>query len=363
MFKSLVLASLTVPAVLAWGPDGHATVADAGNKFFNDNANKAVAEILGEGVRMADFASWPDRVLHGPDRSEWEWSAGLHFADVEQCHFVYSRDCKDDYCVAGGIKNYTRQVADTSLPLEQRQVALKFLMHFMGDIHQPLHVGRHSDYGGNTIKVDMKFANYEHGALHKAWDEKMIDQLEGSQYDGDYVQQDANYSTPLADRDMFWGITVSDILEELSEGGAFHDKIPMWIADCETNGLDECVNTMAEESALIACGDSYRHVNGDEIESGDVLPMEYYDDRIQVVEEQLAKGGVRFAWIMNHVFPQDTTVTTTTDATTKTVSTTTTASVNCAEADAQCALSYPGSYCKYWLTDPVCFGTETSCSC
>ncbi|KAF4728829.1 hypothetical protein FOZ63_025411 [Perkinsus olseni] len=352
MFNKVFIAALTVPAVLAWGPDGHATVADAGNKFFNDNANKAVAEILGEGVRMADFASWPDRALHGPDRSEWKWSSGLHYADADDnCKFIYSRDCKNDYCVAGGIKNYTRQVADTSLPLEQRQVALKFLMHFMGDIHQPLHVGRRSDYGGNTIKVDMKFANYEHGALHKAWDEKMIDQLEGSQYDGDYVQQDANYSTPLADRDMFWGITVSDILEELSEGGAFHDKIPEWLADCEANGLDECVNTMVSETGAVACSDAYRHVDGEEVVKGDVLPMEYYNNRIEIVKEQLAKGAVRFAWVMNNAFPEDPTVTTKP------------AAVNCFDADKKCDLAYPGSYCKYWQTVPVCFGSNVPCSC
>lgn len=360
------MSALVIPAAVAWGPDGHATVADAGNKLFNENANEAVAEILGEGVRMADYASWPDSVLHGPDSSEWEWSSGLHFADVEQCHFIYSRDCKDNYCVVGGIKNYTRQVADTSLPIEQRQVALKFLMHFMGDIHQPLHVGRHSDYGGNTIKVDMKFANYEYGALHHAWDEKMIDQSQASQYDGEYIQQDANYSTPLAERETFWGITVSDIMTELAEGGAFHDRVPMWLADCETNGLDECVNTMAEESAIIACADAYRHLDGDEIEYGDVLSMDYYDDRIKIVKEQLAKGAVRFAWIMNHAFP-DTVTTTTTTTTAKTtaaaVKTTTIAASNCSKADAECALSYSGSYCKYWLTEPVCFGSNIPCSC
>ncbi|KAF4668805.1 hypothetical protein FOL47_002853 [Perkinsus chesapeaki] len=351
MFTKALLASITIPAIVAWGPDGHATVADTGNKFFNDNAKKAVAEIMGEGVRMADSASWPDTVLHGPDHDEWAWSSGLHYADVDNCQFVYSRDCKDDYCVAGAIKNYTRQVSDVTLPLEQRQVALKFLMHFMGDIHQPLHVGRRSDYGGNTIHVDMKFANFEHGALHKAWDEKMIDQLEGSQFGDDYVQQDFNYSTPLADRDIFWGITESDILDELKEGGAFHDKVPEWLADCEANGLDECVNNMVSETGAVACSDAYRHLDGEEILNGDVLPMDYYNNRVEVVKEQLAKGAVRFAWVMNNAFPEDTTVTTSPSP------------VECGAADKKCELTYPGSYCKYWQTVPVCYGSNVPCSC
>ncbi|EER20691.1 hypothetical protein Pmar_PMAR015631 [Perkinsus marinus ATCC 50983] len=139
----------------------------------------------------------------------------------------------------------------------------------------------------------------------------MIDQSEASQYDGEYIQQDANYSTPVAARDMFWGITVSDIMAELAEGGASDDKVPMWLADCETNGLDECVNNMAGSSGMIDCADAYRHLDDDEIEYGDALSVDYYDDRIKIVKEQLAKGGVRFAWIMNHAFPENITVPTT----------------------------------------------------
>ncbi|KAF4679198.1 hypothetical protein FOZ63_017745, partial [Perkinsus olseni] len=257
----------------------------------------------------------------------------------------------DDYCVAGAIKNYTSRVADTTLPREQRREAFIFLMHFVGDIHQPLHLGRAKDVGGNLLHVDMKFADFEEGNLHSTWDSKMIDQLEGSQYGPGYIQQNFNFSTPPADRDMFWTITEADVQAELVEGGAFHNKIPGWLEDCEKNGLDECVNTMALETAAAACSEAYRHINGDEIEDGDVLPMEYYNERIEVVKEQLAKAIVRLAWVMNNAFPEDT------------PTTTTSAPTDCSEADKKCELSYPGSYCKYWQTVPVCFGSDVPCSC
>ncbi|KAF4681845.1 hypothetical protein FOZ62_023933 [Perkinsus olseni] len=351
MFNRASLVFLGIPSVLAWGPDGHAIIADTASKYFNTNAEKAVSEIMGEGTRLADCSTWADTVLHGPERDEWKWSSGLHFADVNNCKFVYSEDCKDDYCVAGGIKNYTRQVVDTSLPFEQRQVALKFLTHFMGDIHQPLHVGRYADYGGNTIHVDYKFADQKTSALHKVWDEKLIDEFEGEGYGGEYIYQDVNYGTPVGERDIFWGIAAADLEKDLAEGGAFHEKIPQWLEDCEANGLDECVNTMVSETAAAACSFAYEHVGGTAVLDKDVLPMEYYNERIEVVKEQLAKAIVRFAWVMNNAFPEDT------------PTTTTSAPTDCSEADKKCELSYPGSYCKYWQTVPVCFGSDVPCSC
>ncbi|KAF4668804.1 hypothetical protein FOL47_002852 [Perkinsus chesapeaki] len=351
MFNRASLVVLAIPAVFAWGPDGHATIADTAAKYFNDNANKAVADIMGEGTRLADYSTWADSVLHGPDKKQWKWSSGLHYADADNCEFIYAHDCKDDYCVVGAIKNYTRQVVDESLPLEQRQVALKFLTHFMGDVHQPLHVGRYSDAGGNAIYVDYEFADDKSATLHKVWDEKLIDEFEGSDYGDEYIQQDFNYDTPVAERDMFWSITEADLEKELGEGGAFYDKIPEWLEDCEKNGLDECVVTMASETAVTACTDAYKHANGSEVLDGDVLPMEYYEERFEAVKEQLAKAAVRFAWVMNNAFPEDTT------------STTTAAPVDCSEADRKCELTYPGSYCKYWQTVPVCYGSDVPCSC
>ncbi|EER20692.1 conserved hypothetical protein [Perkinsus marinus ATCC 50983] len=348
----VILSALVLPGALAWDRDGHAAIVDAAKDYFNSNANKTVIELMGKDVRIADYSSLPDSVLHGPHAAEWEWSAGLHYADTDdKCNFVYSRDCKDDYCVVGAIKNFTRQVANISLPQEQRQEAFIFLMHFMGDIHQPLHLGRAEDVGGNLIHVNMKFADFENGNLHSVWDSKMIDQLEGSEFGPGYIQQNFNYSTPPADRDMFWTLTEADVRAELVEGGAFHDKIPGWLEDCEKNGLDVCVNDMAVETAAVACSVAYRHTNGDEIEDGDVLPMEYYNERIEIVKEQLAKAIVRFAWVMNNAFPEDTPVTTTSTPT------------DCTEADKKCELSYPGSYCKYWQTIPVCFGSNVPCSC
>ncbi|KAF4689560.1 hypothetical protein FOZ60_001539 [Perkinsus olseni] len=343
MISRAILAALVLPGALAWGRDGHAAIADAAKDYFNSNANKTVTEIMGEGVRIADYSSLPDSVLHGPHAAEWEWSAGLHYADthisdgeVSFISFIYSRDCKDDYCVAGAIKNYTSRVADTTLPREQRREAFIFLMHFMGDIHQPLHLGRAKDVGGNLLHVDMKFADFEEGNLHSAWDSKMIDQLEGSQYGPGYIQQNFNFSTPPADRDMFWTITEAAVRAELVEGGAFHERIPFWVADCEANGFDFCVNDMAVETAAVASLYAYKHTNGDEIKDGD---------------EQLAKAIIRFAWVMNNAFPEDT------------PTTTTSAPTDCSEADKKCELSYPGSYCKYWQTVPVCFGSDVPCSC
>ncbi|KAF4743371.1 hypothetical protein FOZ62_018472, partial [Perkinsus olseni] len=139
-----------------------------------------------------------------------------------------------------------------------------------------------------------------------------------------------------------------------------------WLKDCETRGIDECVNTMLEDDVHLACSMAYTNVDGTPVKSGDVLSFDYYTTRIETVREQLAKGGVRFAWLLNNIFEDGTTViddATTTPAPATTTAPTTSPSMSCEEADKVCAKSFNGSYCKYWLDQPVCSGSDEPCSC
>ncbi|KAF4714241.1 hypothetical protein FOZ62_000640 [Perkinsus olseni] len=376
MFSRLcTLAIITAPCVSAWGVDGHSTVAEVGDNRLSVNARQAVNAIMGDGVRLGEFSSWPDFILHGTpeEKEEWGWSAGLHYADSQDCTFEYDRDCKDDWCVAGAIKNYTRRVADESLSRYERQVAMKFLVHFMGDIHQPLHAGSSSNLGGNLIKVTTDFANNKSTNLHSVWDFSLLDQWELERYAGQYVFQDDPADHPgeddeiqRIDRTRFWTNIVDSIGVDLMVGGKYAEKVDGWLRDCETRGIDECVNTMLEDDVHLACSMAYTNVDGTPVKSGDVLSFDYYTTRIETVREQLAKGGVRFAWLLNNIFEDGTTViddTTTTPAPATTTAPTTTPSMSCEEADKVCAKSFEGSYCKYWLDQPVCSGSDEPCSC
>ncbi|KAF4689555.1 hypothetical protein FOZ60_001534 [Perkinsus olseni] len=97
-----------------------------------------------------------------------------------------------------------------------------------------------------------------------------------------------------------------------------------WVEDCEKYGLDACIDQWVDETAQAACDYSYKHVNGSLVLDGDVLPMEYYESRIEPTKESLAKGGIRLTWLLNHLFANQ-------EGTTKPVP------VDCSEADKKCS--------------------------
>ncbi|KAF4668812.1 hypothetical protein FOL47_002860 [Perkinsus chesapeaki] len=280
-------AAIGVPVALAWGSDGHAVVAQLSQGRIKDETQDAIDDIMGKGVPMTNYSSWADDVKYGPDGYKWKWSSPLHYADTPDCHFNYARDCKNDVCVAGGLKNYSRRVVDESLPLEQRQEALKFIVHFVGDAHQPLHVGRTKDRGGNNIDVDLGFARHQHTNLHSTWDSALLYELQGRGH--------------RAPSEPYWTITEEAVSDELDKGGRYASDVEEWIEDCEKYGLDACIDKWVDETAKAACDYSYKHVNGSAVRDNDYLPMDYYNGRIEVAKEQLAKAGVRLTWLLNNV--------------------------------------------------------------
>ena len=106
-------------------------------------ASSQTSSIL-NGQSLADVANWADQVKSNP---AYSWSYGYHFVDTPDwaCNFDYSRDCADDSCVVGAIANYTKRLQ--SYTGSEQEVALKFVIHFVGDVHQPLHCGFTSDKG------------------------------------------------------------------------------------------------------------------------------------------------------------------------------------------------------------------------
>jgi hypothetical protein len=99
------------------------------------------------GQNLSDIASWADEIK---GRSEYRWSSSLHYTNGQDsppktCDYQYERDCKNGRCVVGAIQNFTQRVSPQSgSERADRAEALKFLVHFIGDIHQPLHGKNHA---------------------------------------------------------------------------------------------------------------------------------------------------------------------------------------------------------------------------
>uniref|UniRef100_A0A453DAE3 Aspergillus nuclease S1 n=1 Tax=Aegilops tauschii subsp. strangulata TaxID=200361 RepID=A0A453DAE3_AEGTS len=175
----LVLAS--APAARAWSTEGHMLTCQIAQDLLEPAAAQAVKNLLPEeaGGDLSAMCVWPDQVRHW---YKYRWTSPLHFIDTpdKACTFDYARDCHDpsgakDMCVAGAVANFTSQLmhykqgsADRKYNLTE---ALLFLSHFMGDIHQPMHVGFTSDMGGNSVNLRW----FKHKSnLHHVWDREII---------------------------------------------------------------------------------------------------------------------------------------------------------------------------------------------
>ncbi len=174
------LLALALPAfasVHAWGDIGHRIVAELAWRQLDPTAKAEIQRLLGEtgsADPLPDIASWPDRLRDDPATKALGKATGpLHYMDFVdgKCHYVPARDCADGKCVVGGLEKYVAILGDRHKSQAERAEALKFVVHFVGDVHQPLHAGNRDDKGGNDYQVqfDGKGTN-----LHSVWDSKML---------------------------------------------------------------------------------------------------------------------------------------------------------------------------------------------
>jgi hypothetical protein len=263
----VVCIAVLAAHIKAWGNDGHALTASVAQKFLSSGAQNLVQKLIG--ADMSTVASWADQVKFTP---EYEWSGMLHYIDTPdwECGFTYSTDCIKDQCVAGAIANYTTRLlsSDTNGQIE----ALKFLIHFAGDIHQPLHVAFASDEGGNTEKGT--FMEYSDKVLHAIWDSYIIYE----RMDNDFSRSESLFLNHLLNR------TTGDLASKVASWNSY------------TKGAE---NTWAAETAKIACQYAYTDQSGNHITDGFNLQNGYYQFVLDIVEQQLIKGGVRLAAMLN----------------------------------------------------------------
>lgn len=158
---------INLPTAVAWGSLGHETIAWTAQSLISDTTASYVQEALESTASdyMANISTWADSYR---DTSAGRWSAPLHFIDANdsppgECDIEFNRDCGASGCVVSAIVNYTQIVLDEGSAKDERRDAMRFIIHFLGDIHQPLHV-EGLDRGGNDISVTFGRA---HTNLHQ----------------------------------------------------------------------------------------------------------------------------------------------------------------------------------------------------
>jgi S1/P1 Nuclease len=264
-----------------WGIEGHSIVAYIAENLLLPDSLVLAKKILN--ATLDEIADWADSYRH---THEGAWSTKLHFADLPDdiCLFNEIRDCNLDGCVFGAIGNYTNR-----LSFHRDEESLKFLVHFVGDAHQPLHVGHIGDRGGNEIKVTTNFSNHSFESnhetnLHEVWDGVILKQS----------QLESSHSS--------WQEKANQLLQAIN--GKYSEIADKFANDCYQD-IHECILSMVVESGNKACSNAYYYSNNQLIKSGDHLGREYYEKNIDLIDLRLIAGGIRLAALIEMAFHPD----------------------------------------------------------
>lgn len=173
---TIVLTCLAAPDALAWGPEGHRIVAELAQRQLDPAAAAQVERLLApeHTGRLADVANWADDIQDDPSQQAlWKATRAQHYINFRDraCDYRPPRDCPDGRCVVAGLARYVAVLGDRRQSEAARRQALKFVVHFAGDVHQPLHAGYRDDKGGNLYQVQFEGQGSN---LHRVWDSGML---------------------------------------------------------------------------------------------------------------------------------------------------------------------------------------------
>lgn len=171
---------LAVPLIAqAWGPLGHRLVAELAERQLDPSIVPELHRLLDESgaSSLAEVANWADDVREGRNGDELSrQTRRMHFVNFadSHCRFEPARICANGQCAVAAIESYAKALADRSKPVSERAQALRFLVHFVGDVHQPLHASYRPDRGGNLFQVRYQGQGTN---LHAIWDSRVLGSL------------------------------------------------------------------------------------------------------------------------------------------------------------------------------------------
>ncbi|MDO3627543.1 S1/P1 nuclease [Mucilaginibacter sp. BT774] len=253
----LSIAAIWSMTLISWGFKGHKAVATIAEYHLNKNVKDAI-DVLLDKQPMGDVASWADEVRNDP---KYKYTASWHFLNLplglNRQQFEQAVINQQQPNIYTAIMNCEAVIANVHEPDQnKKQEALKFLIHLVGDAHQPMHISRAEDKGGNTIQVrfDDKGTN-----LHSIWDSRLIDHE---------------------------GLSDTQMVKEYDT--ASPGQIKAWQNDSPVQWLWESYQISTKLYA--------------EAEKTNKLDDEYYRTHIGIVHERIDRAGIRLAGLLNKLF-------------------------------------------------------------
>ncbi|HEY0672785.1 MAG TPA: S1/P1 nuclease [Longimicrobiales bacterium] len=244
----------------AWGEDGHRLVCEIAWRHLTPAAKTMITALrAGETGTFAESCTWADDV--GDARPE---TYNHHFVNIppRQAGLRMERDCGDPIkrCVTWAIKHYATILADGSQHRTARNEALKFLAHYVGDVHQPLHAGRLADRGGNRVKVSFfgdRGTRERPMQLHGVWDSRILRRAQ-----------------------LRWPQSAAELLREITT-----TQIAAWTNSDVVGWTNESYRLDEEFVYSVAEGSNIGHV--------------YYTRAVGIARERIQQAGVRLAFLLN----------------------------------------------------------------
>jgi hypothetical protein len=301
----IISALALVNGALAWGELGHRTVAYIAYSQLTEPTRKYVENVLAmkKGEDISDIAIWADAV-----RREKKYSAPWHYigrgkffyvcaskqthmlnlwkdqqdAPPTQCSINYPQDCSQkEGCIVSALGNHTRIFVDSSPSLSaNRKEALSFVIHFFGDIHQPLHA-ENMFRGGNDLPVCFRGNCDKWTNLHSVWDDFIPRTMANVKIDPVTGEPPVGEEKAVAKK---WA---EELFKRRGPGSPYERGC------VDVTRVEFCATSWAVESNGLVC--SYVMSKGIDWLRGRDLGGDYYTGAIPIVEGQIVRAGVRLA--------------------------------------------------------------------
>lgn len=239
----------------AWGQTGHRVTGKIAEHYLSDEAKAAIASIL-PNESLAEASTYPDEMRSNPDHY-WQKVAGpFHYVTVPEGKNYVEVGAPEQGDSYTALAEFTKTLKDLDASQADKQLALRFAVHIIGDLHQPLHAGNGTDRGGNDVKVEFF---WEDSNLHRVWDSGLIDRKDLSFTEwSDWLNNKIS-----AQQAQEWMTT--DPLVYIAESASIRDEI---------------------------------------YPNGEKLSWDYLYNHIPTVKLRLQQGGVRIAAYLNSVFAE-----------------------------------------------------------
>lgn len=168
LFIFLLGFTTTADNALRWGQIGHRTTGDIAEQYLTPQAAKEVKRVLGH-ESLAQVSTWMDEVRSD---DSYDYMTTWHYVTIPEGETYASSEKEEDGDIIWALRKVVSELKEGGLTPKQEAENLKILVHLVGDIHQPLHVGNGTDRGGNDVKLQWF---WENSNLHRVWDSEMID--------------------------------------------------------------------------------------------------------------------------------------------------------------------------------------------